>query len=186
MRRREALRASAAALGGAGATLAGLRLGSRRSTAETALSLDVAGDKTTLGSDESVEAVMLDVSVEWAYELPDGATPDTLVVEIAAGEDSPEVLDSEDSAQMFGEADGEESFETDLVEAEVLSAAALEDEKEVEVEIEARMRVEDADGEALARESTGDSATVSVEVDSVEAADYGEVGGSGELRIEKA
>ena len=75
--------------------------------------------------------------------------------------------------------------ETDFIDAGALSTSAIEG-GEVEVTVEARLRVENGDGEALARETASDSATVSVESGSVDPDEYGSVGGSGELRIEKA
>jgi len=186
MNRRGMLRGTAAALGGAGAALAGLRFASGESSAQTALSLTIGGDSATLGADESIAAVWLDCSVEWAYELPETAMPETVVVEIAAGTgDELVVVDVAETANLFRSADGSEGFETDLLESGALAASALED-GAVDVIVEARLRVENGDGEVLARETANDSATVSVDSESVDPADYGMVGGSGELRIETA
>jgi hypothetical protein len=55
----------------------------------------------------------------------------------------------------------------------------------VAVDVEARLRVENGSGTALARESARDSATVAAEAP-INATAYGDVGGSGELRIETA
>ena len=47
--------------------------------------------------------------------------------------------------------------------------------------IEARLRVENADGDALAKETTSNTAVLTR--DGVEASQYGEVGGDGSLTI---
>lgn len=49
--------------------------------------------------------------------------------------------------------------------------------------IEARLRVENADGDALAKETTSNTAVLTVTRDGVEASQYGEVGGDGSLTI---
>ena len=49
--------------------------------------------------------------------------------------------------------------------------------------IEARLRVENADGTVLARETTSDTATLTVTRDGVEASEYGEVGGDVSLSV---
>jgi len=184
MNRRDVLRGAGAALGGAGAAAALLRWASGESTAQAALTLDVVGDHTTLGADESVAAVWLDLNVEWAYELPDGASPETVTVEIAAGTGSVSVVDSAESPQLFNSADGSESFETDLIAAGALDAAALEADEEIDVSLEARLRVDNGDGELLARAVAADSATVSADVNAIDPGEFGSIGGSGELRIE--
>jgi len=51
------------------------------------------------------------------------------------------------------------------------------------VTVEARLRVENAGGDVLARETTSDTATLTVTRDGVAASEYGEVGGSGSLTI---
>jgi len=184
MNRRDLLRGTAAALGGAGTAAVGLRSWSDTTAAQAALSLSVAGDKVTLGTDESVRAVWLDCSVEWAYELPSGVSPQTVIVELAAGSgDQLEVVAAAESPNLFASADGSESFESDLLAAGVVSAAALDGDG-LSVTVEARLRVENADGEVLARDSAADSATVTANRETLNPVDYGEVGGSGELRIE--
>lgn len=186
MKRRALLRATGAAVAGGTAALVGVSA-TDTARAETALSLDVVGDSATVGADETVTAVALDCTIEWAYDLPESAMPETVIVELAAGVDEPEVVDSADSAQLFTEADGEEEFDVDLLEEDVLSSDELtpeEGERETDVTVEARLRVEDGDGEALARETTDDVATVTIEHDDVDAAEFGEVGGSGSLTIE--
>jgi len=126
------------------------------------------------------------INANWAYDLPNGSTPDTVVVEIAAGDDALTVVDSAESPQLFGSADGSESFETDLLAGGAIRASALAGETEVSVTIEATIRVEDSNGEVLARESVSDSATVTIERESVDAEEYGELSGSGSLRVESA
>lgn len=190
MKRRTLLRTSAAAVGGGGAALGGLRLFSGASSAQTAVSLDVVGDSATLDAEDSVAAVVLNLSVDWAYDLPSGSTPDTVVVEIAAaeGDDELAVVDSADSAQLFTSADGSESFDVDLIAEGALSASSLtpsSGERETDVTIEARLRVLGGDT-VLARDSVSDVATVTIERDAVNPDEYGSVGGSGSLSIEIA
>ena len=55
--------------------------------------------------------------------------------------------------------------------------------RDTDVTIEARLRVLGGD-DVLARDSVSDTATVSVERDAGDAAEYGDVGGSGTLTIE--
>jgi hypothetical protein len=186
MKRRDLCRYVAVGVGGGAATLAGLQAAGE-SAAQTALTLDVAGDSATLGADESVTALTLAVDVEWAYDLPESAAPSTAIVELAAATDGePAVVASAESAQLFTEADGTESFEVGLL-GEVVEASELAPEsgsRETTVTVEARLRVESDDGDVLARETATDTAPVTVERDSVEASEYGSVGGSGSLTIE--
>jgi hypothetical protein len=56
--------------------------------------------------------------------------------------------------------------------------------RETTVTVVARLRVEDGAGEVLARAEATDTAPVTVERDSVDASEYGAVGGSGSLTIE--
>ncbi|WPH59262.1 hypothetical protein AFNJKBDN_CDS0045 [Halorubrum virus V_ICIS4] len=187
MRRRALLRASAAAVGGSAASLALVSAGSDGADAQAALALDVVGDSATLGADESLASVTLSVEVEWAYELPESASPSTVVVELAAGTDSVTVVDSSESAELFTSAEGSESFDVDLLGTDALDAGALtpdSGERATDVTVEARLRVKDSSGEALARETASDTATLTVERDSVAASEYGAVGGSGSLTIE--
>ncbi|MDB2226189.1 hypothetical protein PM023_16200 [Halorubrum ezzemoulense] len=186
MRRRDLLRASAAAVGGGGATL-GLVSLAGESSAQAALTLDVTGDSATLGADEAVTALSLSVDVEWAYDVPDSAAPSTVVVELAAAtdENTPTVVASAESAELFTEAEGTESLSAGLL-GEVVEASALapgSGERETVVSVEARLSVENSAGEVLAEASATDSAPVTVER-TAEASEYGSVGGSGELTIE--
>ena len=77
----------------------------------------------------------------------------------------------------------------DLVDAAVLDADALapdDGERATEVTIKARMRVENGGGDVLAKSSASDVATVTLERETVDVAEYGEVSGSGSFVIETA
>jgi len=185
--RRTVLRVAAAAVGGAGATAAGLSVATG-GAAETALSLAVAGDSAEIGTDGAVSAVTLDIDIEWQYDLPDETSPSTVIVEVAAGTDGEvSVVDSAESAQLFAEADGTESFDVGLLAEGVLSAGALEPDatgtRETTVTVEARLRVESTSDSVLARETASDTAVLTVTRDGVEASEYGQVGGDGSLSI---
>jgi len=187
MNRRALLRVAAGVLGGGAATAAGLSVASE-SAAQTALTLDVAGDSATLATDGSVSAVTLDLDVEWQYDLPSETSPSTVIVEIAAGTDGDlTVVASAESAQLFVEADGSESFDVGLNAEGAIAAADVEPsgtgERETTVTVEARLRVENSSGTVLARETTSDTATLTVSRDGVEASEYGQVGGDGSLTI---
>ena len=190
MNRRSFLRGSAAAVGGAGATLAGVRVASRTVSADATTTLDVADDRTMLDGDGAVAAVWLVLDVEWAYDLPNGRTPEAVVVDLAAGVDGDlDVVATAESPELFAESSGSESFDVDLLDAGVLDADALapdDGERATEVTIEARMRVENGGGDVLAESSTTDVATVTLERETVDVAEYGEVAGSGSLVIETA
>jgi hypothetical protein len=185
--RRTLLRLGAAAVGGSAATAAGLSVATE-SAAQTGLTLEVAGDSATIGTDGSVTAVRLDVDVEWQYDLPDATSPATVIVEVAAGTDGDvTVVGSAESAQLFVEAEGSERFDVGLLQQGALSASDVEPsgtgERATDVVVEARLRVENAGGDVLAREATSDTATLTVTRDGVEASEYGAVGGSGSLAI---
>jgi len=149
----------------------------------------VDGDSAEIGTDGSVSAVTLDLDVEWAYDLPDETAPSTVLVEAAAGpaDGSVTVVASAESAQLFVEADGTEAFDVGLISEGALSASDVEPDgtgaRETTVTVEARLRVENADGTVLARETTSDTATLTVTRDGVEASEYGAVGGDGSLSI---
>jgi len=156
-----------------------------RSAAETDLELNIADDHAQLDVGDAVTAVWLDLSVDWAYELPNGSSPETAVVEIAAGVDDPELVEFAEEPTLFNSADGSESFEVDLVAAGVIDGEQLLETGEQTVEIEARLFVEAGDS-LLAREIVSDDATVSVDVDELDVDEFGELSGSGSLRIETA
>ena len=89
-----------------------------------------------------------------------------------------------DNGQLFTDADGSESFSVDLIESGVLDDVAPDDgTRDTAVTIEARLGVLGG-GDLLARDSVSDTATISVERDAGDAAEYGDVGGSGTLTIE--
>jgi len=187
MNRRALLRIAAGVLGGGAATAAGLSVATG-GAAQTGLTLSVDGDSATLGTDGSVSEVQLDLTVEWAYDLPDEMAPATAVVEVAAGTDGGlTVAGSAESSQLFVEADGSESFDVGLIERGALSSSDVEPsgtgERETTVTVEARLRVENSGGTVLARETTSDTATLTVTRDGVDASAFGEVGGSGSLSI---
>ena len=177
----------AAALGGAGAGAGLVAAATDDATGQTALVLDVAGDSATLGAEESVTALRLAVDVEWAYDLPDTASPATVIVDLAAGVDETGVVASAESAQLFTSAEGTESFDVDLLAEGAVETAALapeSGERETTVTVEARLRVESSDGSVLANETASDTAPVTVERDGLDASAYGQIGGDGGLTIE--
>lgn len=187
MNRRTLLRVAAGVLGGGAATAAGLSVATG-GAAQTGLTLDVAGDSAEIGTDGSVSEVQLDLTVEWAYDLPDETAPATAVVEVAVGTDGElSVVASAESAQLFVEADGTEAFDVGLISEGALAASDVEPdgtgERETTVTVEARLRVENSGGTVLARETTSDTATLTVTRDGVEASEYGQVGGDGSLSI---
>ena len=178
--RRTVLSTTAAGLtGGLLATL----VGSDAAAAQTELALAIDGDETDLGIGESISGVVLECDVEWAYDLPSEASPELVVVELAAGTDGLTTVATSETPQLFREASGSDSFEADLLADGVVTKQAVRN--GVEVDVEARLRVENADGTALARESARDSAVVDAAAP-INATKYGDVGGTGELRIETA
>ena len=168
-----------------GASLAALAVVLDDAAAETDLELNIADDHAQLDVGDAIAAVWLDLSVEWAYELPNGSSPETVVVEIAAGVDEPELVEVAEEPTLFNSADGSESFEVDLLGAGVVDGEQLLETGEQTVEIEARLFVE-SDGGLLAREIVSDNATVSVDVDELDVDEFGELTGSGSLNIETA
>jgi len=183
MRRRQVLRASAAALGGAGATAGVVALGGDDASAQTALTLSIDGDSATLGPEQGLASVDLAVDVEWAFELPASANPSTVVVELAAGTDSLTVVDSAERAELFTDAEGSESFDVGLL-GDVLAASEVAPDsgtRETDVTVEARFRVESSSGAVLAQETASDTATLEVTREEDPSA---AVGGDGSLTIE--
>ena len=135
-----------------------------------------------------MSSVSLDITVEWAYDLPDATAPETVVVEVAAGAgDELSVVASAESAQLFAEADGSESFDVGLISEGALTAGDLEPTgsgtRETTVTVEARLRVESSSDSVLARASQSDTAVLTVTREGVSASEYGEVGGDGSLSI---
>jgi len=153
------------------------------SSAQTALTLSIDGDEATLGPEQGLASVDLAVDVEWAYELPDSARPSTVVVELAAGTDSLSVVDSAESAELFTDAEGSESFTVGLL-GDVLAASEVAPDsgtRDTSVTVEARFRVEASGGEVLAEDTASDTATLEV---TREVSPDAEVGGDGSLTIE--
>ena len=182
MKRRTLLRLGGAAAVGASLATVGL---ADPADAQAELALSVDGTERELGVKEAIGGVILDCSVEWAYDVPDGVTPSQVVVELAAGAgDGLTTVATAESPSLFGEADGSESFEADLIEAGVLTADGVR--SGVDVTVKARLRVETSDGDVVAEATAQDTAPVVAETESVNATKYGSVGGSGELRIEIA
>jgi hypothetical protein len=112
-----------------------------------------------------------------------------VAVEIAAGPSDGEltpVADAE-SAQLFVEASGSESFDVDLLSEGALAADSLTPDsgsRATDVTVEATFSVENGSETVLARDSATDSATLSVEKDAIDPSEYGSVSGSGGLAIE--
>jgi len=189
MRRRTVLRGLAAAAGGGVATAAGLQVAADSAEGQTGLTLDVAGDSATIATDGSVTAVTLTLDVEWGYELPEETAPETVVVEVVAGPSDGDltVVGSAESAQLFAEADGSESFDVGLLAQDALDASDLEPDgagtRDTEVVVEARLRVESSNDSVLATETATETAVLTVTREGVEASEYGSVGGSGSLTI---
>ena len=188
MNRRTVLRLAGVAVGGAGAGAAGLHVATAEASGQSELTLAVSGDDATIASDGAVSSVSLDIDVEWAYDLSDATAPETVVVEVAAGTDGDRsVVASAESAQLFAEADGSESFDVGLIDQDALTAGDLEPTgsgtRETTVTVEARLRVESSSDSVLARASQSDTAVLTVTREGVSASEYGQVGGSGGLTI---
>lgn len=189
MRRRQVLRSGGVfAVGGLAAAL-GLEASSDAASAQASTALTVAGDDVRVDAGGSIAAVTLSLDVEWAYDLPESAQPATVVVEVAAGTDGVSVLASAESAQLFASAEGDESFDVGLIEQGVLTADGLtpdSGEQATDVTVEARFRVLNDGGTPLATDTATDVATLTVDKQAIDAAQYGTVEGSGALTIELA
>src|SRR6056297_2646049 len=156
MKRRTVLRLGGAAAVGASLATVGL---ADPADAQAELALSVDGTERELGVEQAISAVVLDCSVEWVYDVPDGVTPATVVVELAAGTgDGLTTVATAESPSLFGEADGSESFEADLIAAGVLTADEVRN--AVDVTVEARLRVEKGSGEVVAEATAEDTAPV--------------------------
>lgn len=189
MNRRQLLRGGAVAAAGGVATLAGVRTLADTADAQASADLSITDDEVTLDEDESVAAVELAADVEWAFDVPDGSTPDETVVEIAAAEADTtlETLESERLSTFFLADSGTETFDADLLGAGVLDADALAPDEDgdrvTDVDVEARMRVENTDGDVIASDDSRDTATITVERDTTDADEHGDVGGTGDLTV---
>jgi hypothetical protein len=186
MRRRTLLRAGGAATAGGLAAVAGLALGSQEAAAAT--TLDVAGDSVVLDG-SSIAAVRLTLDVDWSYDLPADRQPQTIVLELAAGEADGELttVATAESAELFAEAEGSQSFDVDLLAEGALAADALtpdSGEQATDVTAEVYFVVKNGSGDAIAEDTASDTATLSVEAEAVDPSEYGDVSGSGGLSIE--
>jgi len=190
MRRRDVVRGALAVGAGGTLTVAGLHAATDAADAQASAALNVADDRVLLAEGGAIAAVWLDLSVEWAFVLPQGVQPATVTVSVAAGldgDDSIPTVASSESAELFLEADGSEDFEVDLLAEEALSADALAPEagaRETDVRVVASLVVANADGGVLAEDQTESVSTLTVEREGFDATEYGSVSGSGELRIE--
>jgi hypothetical protein len=150
--------------------------------------LDVAGDSVVLDG-SSIAAVRLTLDVDWSYDLPADRQPEAVTVAIAAGPSDGQlttVADAE-SAQLFVEASGSESFDVDLLAEGALAAESLTPDsgsRATDVTVEATFEVQNGSETVLAEDTASDTASLSVEKDAIDASEYGSVGGSGGLSIE--
>lgn len=187
MNRRTVLRGAAVAAGSATATLAGLHVADDAS-AQASAALEIGGDSVVLDAG-TIAAVTLDATVEWAYELPDGTQPSTVGVELGAAEAGSELqaVASAESAEIFLDADGSESFSVDLLAEGALAASDLTPDaggtRDTAVDVEPRMWVANSGGDRLAEASSLDTATLTVDAAAHDASQYGAVGGTGGLTI---
>jgi len=154
--------------------------------------LEISDESVTVRGQEP-ESLWLDLNVGWAYALPSGETPDTATVELLAAKDGdePKVVDSESESVSFLEADGDVSFEVDLIDAGVLSVDELlpsepGDEQSVDIEISVAFEVEDTDGLPVAVDSETETTTVTIKESEYDASEYADVAGTGGLTVELA
>jgi hypothetical protein len=94
---------------------------------------------------------------------------------------------SAETALLFVEGSGSESFDADLLSEGALDADSLTPDsgsRATDVTVEARFSVENGSGTVLARDTATDTATVEVEKAAIDAAEFGTVEGSGGLSIE--
>jgi hypothetical protein len=188
MNRRTLLRAGAAATAGGLATAAGLAVGSEPADAQASTTLDVAGDSVVLDG-SSIAAVRLTLDVDWSYDLPADRQPESVSLTIAAGEADSELtpVAEAESAQLFVEASGSESFDVGLLSEGALDAESLTPDsgsRATDVTVEARFTVENGSGTVLARDTATDTATLAVEKAAIDASEFGTVEGSAGLSIE--
>jgi len=171
--------------------LAGATLTNVTETAEAAeADLTVTGDEVEIRGQE-VTAVWLEIDAEWAYEVPSEESPDDVTVDVLAGTDSDDldVVDSVEARGTFLSSDGSESFEVDLVGADVVDADDLTptdggETVETTVYVGVEMRLYDDSELVIAADSATDSATITVEKDDYDPNEHGSVGGAGELLVE--
>jgi len=186
--RRRVLQATGVALTG-GATGLLVANSATDSAAAADAQLQVTGDDAVV-RDTTLAAVWLDLAVEWAYTVPSGERPDHVVVEARAGTDSGDltVVDSARSSEAFLEASGTETFEVDLLAADVLDAATLVPDSagavaETQVYVGAEMRLVDETDMVIAADAETATATVSVEHSDYDPDEYGELAGVGNVTV---
>ena len=182
------LRGSAVLLsGGVAGAAATYRMSTDAAAAEA--DLDVAGDSVEVTYGE-VAAVWLDLVLGWAYAVPSEESPDTLELEVLAGTDADDLqsVATTSSDEPFLEADGEETFEMDLLAEDAVDAAELMPEagetEETTVHVAAEMRLLDHDGFVIAADGQTDTATISIEKTEYDPDEHGAIAGVGELAVE--
>lgn len=185
------LRGSAVLLtGGAAGALTTSRIVTQNARAQADAGLDVTGDEVVV-RDQSLSAVMLDLTAEWGYDVPSGEDPSHVDVVVLAGDGSGELstLDTATSDQTFLESSGTEEFSVDLLSAASLSAEQFVPDSggatvETIVQVGVEMRLYDSDELVIAADSQTDSATVSVEQSAYDPTEHGSVTGAGEITVE--
>lgn len=186
--RRRILSASAAAIGGGFVTAVTISSTAQQASAATA-DLDIGGDEVTVRNEE-IEAVRLEATVAWSYAVDSAESPETVEVELLAG-DELAVVASASGEEVFLEADGEESFNVDLLSERVVSAEELRPDSggetvETTVPVGVEFRLLDESGAPIATDSDETEATIAVTQDDYDPSEYGDVSGSGELTVEIA
>jgi hypothetical protein len=184
------LRSSAVLLGGGAVGALAQRTVVSNAAAQADTALSVSGDEVTIRNG-SLAAVNLSLTVAWEYAVPSGERPDTVEIDVRAGQsaDALQAVASGQSSEAFLESSGEQSFEVDLLAEGVLSADALVPSEggttaETEAVIGAEMRLLDESGLAIATDSQTATSTLSVTKSDYDPSEYGTVSGSGELTIE--
>lgn len=182
------LRASAVALsGGAAGALVTNSITDDAAAAEA--DLTVAGDEATVREGD-LAAVWLDLTVEWAYAVPSGERPETVVVDVLAGDsDDLTVVDSAESNEVFLESSGTETFQVDLLDAGVVEADDLVPDEggevaETTIHVGTEMRLSDESDLVIAADSQTDTATLTIEKSAYDPDEYGAVSGAGELTLD--
>lgn len=163
-------------------------IASEPAAAQTGLS--VSGDEVTIRG-ESVTAVTLDLTVTWEYEVPSGEAPETLVLDVLAGEseDDLSVVASTEQQSVFLQNSGEDSFTVDLLAEEIVEADAITPAERgvstaTEIVVGAELRLRDESDMVIAADSQTDTATVTIEKDDYNPDAHGTVGGSGSVTVQ--
>lgn len=188
--RRRVLSAPAVLLSGG---VAGALLASSTDTATAAAadaSLSVTGDEIEV-RENRIAAVWLTVDVDWSYEIPSEESPSYLELTLLAGSgpDDMTTVATDESEQYFLEMSDSESFEVDLLEADVLESDDLVPGEggeitDTEVHLGVEMRLYDKNDLVIAADSQTDTATIAVTKSAYNPDEYGSVSGSGELTVE--